>query len=134
MCNCLRPQTHVSKHEGSTRHSPLLCRKLTSKLRLVVAVLRRISLWNLPLGKPLLPEMSPVRNCNSASSPSSMSAAVAITRTFASASISERVFRLLLAALVVIGASLSLFAQDITVSPATLRCEADGRNTSAQSS
>jgi len=49
-----------------------------------------------------------------------MSAAVAITRTFASASISERVFRLLLAALVVIGASLSLFAQDITVSPATL--------------
>jgi len=49
-----------------------------------------------------------------------MSARVAITRTFASASISERVFRLLLAALVVIGASLSLFAQDITVSPATL--------------
>jgi len=49
-----------------------------------------------------------------------MRAAVIIAYTSASASISGRVSRVLLAALVVISASLSLFAQNITVSAATL--------------
>jgi hypothetical protein len=49
-----------------------------------------------------------------------MRAAVVIAYTFASASISERVSRVLLTALVLISASLSVFAQNITVLPATL--------------
>jgi large repetitive protein len=49
-----------------------------------------------------------------------MRAAVVFAYTFASASVSGRVSRALLSALVLISASLSLFAQNITVSPATL--------------
>jgi hypothetical protein len=49
-----------------------------------------------------------------------MRAAVVFAYTFASASVSGRVSRALLSALVLIGASFSLFAQDITVSPVTL--------------
>src|ERR1700690_4625346 len=49
-----------------------------------------------------------------------MRVAAVVAHTFASESISQRISRILLTAVVLMGATLSLLAQTITVTPATL--------------